>query len=723
MVAGAGLSKSFWAEAVVTAAYLVNRSPHSSINGVPEILWKGKNVSYQHLRVFGCEAYMHIQKENRTKLQERAKRCIFVGYGEDALGYRLWDPETNRIARSRDVKFREHVMFYNLQDKNQAESDPVSPHQSCKVKDESDEEQEEEQEEEAPETGISDNNEMSSEEEQVEEEQPMDASHWVRRSTRISHPPDRYSPSLNYVLYSDCGEPETVREAHACADAVKWKAAMEDEWKSLKQNNTWDLVELPKGRKALHSRWIFRLKNEANGEKRYKARLVVKGFAQKPGIDFTEIFSPVVKHSSIRMVLSLVACLDLELEQLDIKTAFLHGDLEEEIYMHQPEGFINKQCPDFVCRLNKSLYGLKQAPRQWYRKFDTFMKELSYQKSQLDHCVYFSGNVSSKFVILLLYVDDMLIAGNDEAEIKRLKMEMGKHFAMKDLGHAKKILGMSIHRDRKQKKLWLSQSDYIGKVLERFSMKDAKPMSTPLATHFQLSRKDCPSSKEDVAKVRNIPYASAVGSLMYAMVCTRPDIAYAVGVVSRYMSNYGWNHWLAVKWILRYLKGTQMHCLCFGNEDLSLQGFVDANFAADLDSRRSTTGYAFTFGGGAVSWLSRLQPIVTLSTTEAEYVALTEACKEMIWLCRFLGSLGFKQKKHYVFCDSQSAIHLAKNSAFHARTKHIDIRFHFVREIIENKLVDVQKINTKVNVADALTKAVAMDKSNFCKENLGVAVT
>lgn len=272
----------------------------------------------------------------------------------------------------------------------------------------------------------------------------------LRRSNRVPQPIQRYSPSLYYALFTDAGEPKSFHEAINCPDKAKWLGAMEDEMNSLHLNETWELVELPKGKKALKNRWVFVLKNEADGSKRHKARLVVKGYGQKHGIDFNEIFSPVVKHSSIRVVLSLVANLDLELVQLDIKTAFLHGDLDEEIYMSQPEGFVEESNPNLVCRLKKGLYGLKQASRQWYKKFDTFMQEEGYKRSDFDHCVYMKGNANETFTLLLLYVDDMLIASNDHDEIKSLKLDMSKRFATKDLGEARKILGIRIQRNREK---------------------------------------------------------------------------------------------------------------------------------------------------------------------------------------------------------------------------------------------------------------------------------
>ncbi|CAL9003905.1 unnamed protein product [Prunus brigantina] len=307
--------------------------------------------------------------------------------------------------------------------------------------------------------------------------------------------------------------------------------------------------------------------------------------------------------SSIRVVLGLAASLSLEMEQLDVKTTFLHGDLEEEIYMKQPEGFKVKGKEDLVCRLKKSLYGLKQVPRQWYKKFDSFMIEHRSQRTTSNHCVFVKIFDDGEFIILLLYVDDMLIVGQNSHKISKLKKELSKSFAMKDLGPAKRILSMNISRDRKNRKLRLSQESYIEKS----------------PTYEK--------EKENMAMVR---YSSVVGSLMYAMICTRPDITHAVGVVSRFLSKPGKEHWNAVKWILRYLRGTSKMSLCFGGGKPELIGYTDADMAGDLDSKKSTSGYLITFSGGAVSWQSKLQKCVALSTTEAEFIATTEACKEML---------------------------------------------------------------------------------------------
>ncbi|KAL5760877.1 hypothetical protein ACOSQ2_019715 [Xanthoceras sorbifolium] len=695
----AGLPKMLWAEAVNTAAYLINRGPSVPLDGgIPEEVWSGKEVNISHLRVFGCISYVHIDSAERSKLDAKSNKCVFVGYGGDEFGYRFWDYENRKIVRSRDVIFNENLMY---KDRSIAELSSSTTEAETKE--------------------FAEFEEISGSDVQISPEtvQEEPSAPELRRSSRVPKPIQRYSPSLHYLLLTDSGEPECYDEAMQVEDSVKWESAMRDEMDSLMSNQTWELAELPPGKKALHNKWVFRIKEEHNGNKRYKARMVVKGFQQKEGIDYNEIFSPVVKLTTIRLVLKIVAAENLHLEQLDVKTAFLHGDLEEEIYMRQPEGFKEAGKENLVCRLKKSLYGLKQAPRQWYKKFDSFMSSSGFTRCQADHCCYIK-RFDNSFIILLLYVDDMLVAGSDMQEIMNLKRELSKQFAMKDLGAAKQILGMRIKRDTKSGTLLLSQAEYIKKVLSRFNMQDAKPVSTPLGIHFRLSKEQSPKTEEERTHMAKVPYASAIGSLMYAMVCTRPDIAQAVGAVSRYMNNPGKIHWEAVKWILRYLRGTTNKTLCFKGGDTTLTGYVDADLAGNVDIRKSTTGYVYTLGGTAVSWVSQLQKIVALSTTEAEYVAVTEASKEMVWLQSFLEELGKKQEDNVLYCDSQSAIHLAKNPSFHSRTKHIQLRYHFIRSLLEDGILKLEKISGAQNPADMLTKTVTTDKLKLCSASVGL---
>ncbi|KAL0444267.1 UNVERIFIED_CONTAM: Retrovirus-related Pol polyprotein from transposon TNT 1-94 [Sesamum latifolium] len=347
---------------------------------------------------------------------------------------------------------------------------------------------------------------------------------------------------------------------------------MKEEISSLMKNKTWTLVPKPKDTSIVDCRWLFKIKQE-NESTRYKARLVAKGFTQKQGIDFTEIFSPVVKYTTVRIILALTAHFNWELKQMDVRTTFLHGDLDETIYMSQPDGFISDIHPDHVCLLKKSLYGLKQSPRQWNKKFDLFMQSLKFQRSAFDPCLYFKY-YSDVPVFLVLYVDDMLIASSSITLIVKLQNNLSKNFEMKNLGDAKKILGMTIERNRKTSTISLNQKSYVKNVVEKFSMTTAKPTSVPLAAHFQLCKNQSPNSETEKERMKNIPYSNGIRSVMYLMVSTRPDIAYVVSCLSRFMSNAGMPHWEALKWLLRYLNGSMDIGIIFSklSDDVKLVG-------------------------------------------------------------------------------------------------------------------------------------------------------
>eukprot|EP00253_Pinus_taeda_P010898 PITA_10898 len=679
MLSNAGLQKELWTKAVATACYVINRSPSTTIGcKIPQEVWKGHPCDYSKLRVFGCEAYALVPKHKRTKLDPKSKRYIIVGHDDHSS-----DTSHEHVSES------EHEQGSGIDHEQGLETDhqevPTDGSQPI---------------EEVPET-------------------------FLRRSTRIKRPPRRYDDYVTSVAFTaNDDEPLCYQEAIEGSKSDKWKAAMKDEMMALGKNGTWDLVELLKDRKTVGCKWVFKLKRGVNDmEDRYKSWLVAKGFSQKASIDFHEIFSPVVKIVSIRIVLALVALLELELQQLDVKTAFLHGDLDEEIYMEQLEGFVQHCNEKFVYRLKKSLYGLKQSPRQWYKKFDSFLLSQKYVRSEYDHCVYFKQFNNGILIILVLYVDDMLLASKSIEEINRLKAQMARTFDMKDLGVAKQILGMEILRDKSNGKLWLSQQKYIEKILLRFGMNNVKPVSVPLASPFKLSSSLCPNTDEEKDYMSRIPYANVVGCLMYAMVCTRPDISHAVGVVSRYMANPGKEHWSAVKWVLRYLGGTSSYCITYNKSSEFVCRYVDSDFAGDLDKRRSTSGYIFTLAGGAISWMSKLQNIIALSTTEEEYIAASHACKEAIWLKGLFGEFGRLQDNIKLFCDSQSAIHLAKNPTYHSKSKHISIKYHFVGQVIIERGVSLEKVHKKENCVDMFTKPVLLEKPRWYLASLGLHKT
>ncbi|GJS53994.1 retrotransposon protein, putative, ty1-copia subclass [Tanacetum coccineum] len=484
------------------------------------------------------------------------------------------------------------------------------------------------------------------------------------------------------------------------------------------------MADQPPGQKLISCKWLYKIKERIEGiqKPRYKARLVARGYTHRACIDYNEVFSPMVRHTSIRVILSLTACEDYELEQLDVKTAFLHGILEETIYMRQPPGF-EEGTGNKVCLLKKSLYGLKQSLRQWYKRFDVYMISNGFSRSSYDSCVYFKEFTPGMYIYLLLYVDDMLIAYKSKSEIEYTKGLLRKEFDMKELGPTRKILGMEIVRDMGSRTLKVSQSGYVQKNLNNYRVDNGKSVSVPLEAHFKVSLKDCPSSDWDVERMSKVPYANVVGSLMYLMVCIRPDIAYAVSIVSRYLANPGKKHWEAVKWILKYLKGAIDVGLVYGRDQgkhVDVDGFVDADYAKYPDKSRSITGYVFMVHGCVVSWKATLQHVVALSTTEAEYMALTEAVKESIWLKGLLIKLGVNLRSVVVNCDNQSSIYLSRNAMFYERTKHINVRYHFIREIVESKEIEVAKIGTKDNAADAFTNVVLGPKFKYCMEILGV---
>ena len=474
------------------------------------------------------------------------------------------------------------------------------------------------------------------------------------------------------------------------------------------------MCELPKGRKLVSSKWVFKLKELLNGKTKYKARLVARGFSQKEGIDYTETFAPVVKYKSVRLVLAIACERNMHIHQMDVCTAFLHGKLEEEIYMTPPEGI---DSGGKVWKLEKTLYGLKQAPRCWNQRLDDFFVQKGYVQSINDFATYTKGSGKEQ-IIIAIYVDDLLIMSESLDIVKSAKAELTTEFEMVDFGEAQLVLGMRIKHDRTLGILTLDQENYCKKILERFNMKDCKPVSTPLVTGQKLRE----TRSESVKELKDTPYRSAIGSLMYLMVSTRPDLASAIGLLSRYMEGRNSTQWEAVKRVFRYVQATKEYGLKFSREGkFNLVGYCDADWGGCLDTRRSTTGYVFLLGGGAVSWSSKRQQSVALSSCEAEYVAAAQAAKEGRWLFNFLTEIGIPiTKPLQVYSDSQSALALMRNPVYHERSKHIDMKFHYIRDEIRSKEMKFLYVQTSNQVADSLTKAVPKEKVDFCRFHMGV---
>ncbi|KAI3524132.1 hypothetical protein L1887_02784 [Cichorium endivia] len=672
MMSRASLPIHFWGYALETAAHILNLVPTKKVAKTPHEMWTGKAPSLAHVKVWGCEAF--VRRETHDKLAERGER--------------------RGVFLERELIFKEDSG--STIDLEEIQESP-------------------------------DNATLGETSNQQEEEVPVgptDISLPLRRSSRVIMPPEFYGFHITTdgdTFVSDrtltnLDELANYREAVAGPEFAKWKEAMDSEIKSMYDNQVWNLVDNVPGRNTVGCKWIFKKKTDMDGMVHtFKARLVAKGFTQTPMIDYDETFSPVAKIKSIRIMLAIAAFHDYEIWQMDVKTAFLNGKLTEDVYMNQPEGFVDAKYPNKVCKLEKSIYGLKQASRSWNLCFHEKVKEFGFSRSEDESCVYVKAS-GSIVTFLVLYVDDILLMGNDIPTLQDVKSWLGKCFAMKDLGEAAYILGIRILRDRKKRLIGLSQSTYLEKVLKRFSMENSKKGELPIQSNAKLSKTQSPSTDEEIADMSRVPYALAVGSIMHAMTCTRPDVAFALSMVSRYQGNPGRAHWTAVKNILKYLRRTKNFVLVLGGSDtLRVDGYTDASFQTDRDNGRSQSGWVFLMNGGAVTWKSSKQETVADSTCESEYIAASEAAKEAAWLKNFIGDLRVVpsiQEPMELFCDNEGAVALTKELRDHGKSRHINRKYHYIRHRVEEGHLLVKRVSSEDNPADPLTKALSRIKHN-----------
>ncbi len=730
---------ALWGEALRCAVFLLNRTPTTALprSAIPYTLWYGRPPSLKNLRVFGALAYHVLPAQQREgKFAPVAREAVLVGY--EGHAYRLWLPEENRFIRSRDVVIDEKVRGFDHCATEAAENEIAEDAEGgCLdlLEPLPDEELATAAEhggleppvqaplpppEILPEIGIPAIDEG--------DEDPLLAMHV------------QASPSANG---GEC-EPETIAEAQASPEAQKWQGAMEEELASFAENNVWDLCELPPERKAVGLKWVYKLKRDEEGKvQRYKARLVAQGFSQRPGVDFGETYAPVARYETMRAVLAIACHQDLDLHQMDVKTAFLNGELQETIYVKQPKGFAIKGQEDKVYKLNKAVYGLKQASRAWYEHLDKTLKAQGLQRSQHDPCLYWRKE-GDKVIYVLVYVDDLIIAVNEDEWARKLKEALNAAYDIKDLGELRYCLGMLVERDRTKRTLHLTQEAFITDLLRRYGMIDSKPVATPEVTAREDRRKgskngeaedeDIDEGKSKEKSKKNVcrhqgaenkgeawsaprgdaphSYPAVVGSLQYLAGTTRPDIAHVVRGLSSCLQGAGAACWGAVKRVLRYLNGTRKLGLTFkadpASASLRLLGYSDASFASSLDKRRSITGYLFLLSGGAISWRSFKQRTTALSTAEAEYMALSDACKEAVWLRALLLEIAVIDSAPVeVREDNQAAIAIAHHPTRHAATKHIDVRHHYVRECVYLGRVHLTYVASQQQAADILTKALA----------------
>ena len=615
--------KRYWSHGVLTATYLINRLPSRILKfKSPLEVLNDRKPDISHLRVFGCICYVHQQGLHRDKLDARAVKCVFFGYSSTKKGYICYDMTNRKIFISRDVRFVESEAYFSAQsetgNRSQGEylSDlvplPIAPNEELTNVVET----ELEVHDADTNTGTNADAEIEADMETIPSSLPL------RRSSRVPYPPKRMKdfftyhsvshPIEAYLTYDNVTqshvsflsavskdqEPKNFKEA---ISSHIWKQAMEEELQALDDNKTWDIVKLPPGKKTVGCRWIYKIKYKSDGSiERHKARLVAKGFTQTYGEDYTETFAPVAKMNTVRVLLSLAANLNWKLFQMDVKNAFLQGDLAEEVYMSVPPGHVQESRFGVACKLKKAIYGLKQSPRAWYAKLSSVLLLNGLKRSAADSSLFVKRGISGT-TIVLVYVDDIVITGNDQTEIIKLKKLLHEKFAIKDLGALKYFLGLEIAYSKKG--IFLNQRKYVLDLLQETGKLGVKPVDTPTESG---SKPD--NDGELISDIGH--FQRLVGKLIYLTI-TRPDIAYAVSLVSRFMHAPRVNHLTAVNRILQYLKRSPGRgILMCNNGNCSITAYTDVDWAGCPVDRKSTTGYCTFVGGNLVTWKSKNQNVI-----------------------------------------------------------------------------------------------------------------
>jgi hypothetical protein len=719
-VIGANLPKGAWAEAMNNAVYILNRVPSTALGGdTPFHRLFGRHADLSHLKTFGCRAYVQFYDHQRKKLDPKAWRGILVGHDpQNSSVYRVYDPDKKVTRLTAHVTFDEAKLPGLGKD-----SDESSPAEQSSMLDDDQDDRgqvgaDEEKEEAKEQVGDQPSDEWNQLQDFVRQHERGTLRSGSRRNNAnmvfveesdaaaaaMSFLSKGYDVEYAFSIGVPGDEPKSYEEAMRSPDAEEWRQAAKEEYDAVVKNGTWVLVVAPKGVRPIPTLWVWKNKYDETGTLvRRKGRIVV----QDCGYNMYEwggnTFSPVAKIGSIRVVLALAAMEDWELDSMDVKNAYLQSPVDGDIYVKMPPGYQqkNEAGEELVGKLVKSLYGLRQAARNWYTTIRRWFTEYGLKPSAADPCVFIKREGAGDILVVVLYVDDMMIACNSIKMVAGFKQAIGKRFDVKDLGDLKWILGMEVVRDRQRRILSINQKIYVQKMLERFGMAECHGVRTP-------ADRVIPRLSEDDKPIDSRKYQSMVGSILYAVVVTRPDMAFIAQNLGRNLQKTGEEHITACKRVFRYMKETMELGITYGKDVRKgsvVVGYCDSDYAGDPDTRKSTTAYVFMLGGGAITWASKLQPTVAISSSEAEYMALAAAVQDAIYLRQLLGDLGFEQREATVICeDNQGCIALAENPVMHKRTKHIDVKHHFIRERVESGEIEVQYVPTRDQLADMLTK-------------------
>ncbi|WJX51852.1 hypothetical protein P8452_38016 [Trifolium repens] len=663
------LAKFFWAEAVNTACYIQNRIYIRPIlNKTTYELFRGRKPNISYFHQFGCTCYILNNKVHLKKFDSKACKGIFIGYSE-----------TKTVEESMHVKFDD-------KEPDNEKSEPVKDI-TCSNDSEDEAPDYDDYSEHAENSGSIEATTSDTPQEHQTDNDNSEATEIPRNTFKYksSHPEElilgnKNSPRQTRSNFRDeeslfglvsLIEPKTTNEALS-DDA--WIVSMEEELNQFKRNDVWDLVPKPNHKNIIGTKWVYRNKLNEQGEvTRNKARLVAQGYSQQEGIDFTEIYAPVARLEAIRLLLSYAVNNDITLYQMGVKSAFLNGVISEEVYVKQPPGFEDVTNPDHVFRLKKSLYGPKQAPRAWYERLSTFLVNNGFEKGQVDNTL-FRKTLEKDILIIQIYVDDIIFGSTNATLCKNFSKLMQDEFEISMMGELKFFLGIQINQTKKG--TFIHQSKYIKDLLKKFNLEDCKPMNTPMHPTSSLSKEDSES------KVDQKLYRGMIGSLLY-LTASRLDILFSVCLCARFQSDPIESHLTAVKRIFRYLKATcNIGLLYQKSNDYKLIGFCDADYAGDKIERKSTRGNCQFIGENLISWASKRQSTIAMSTAEAEYISAAKCCTQLLWMKYQLEDYQISSHNIPLYCDNTAAIHLSKNPILHSRAKHIDIKHHFIRDYV-----------------------------------------